>query len=287
MAESNGKRDSILKAAWGLIRQYGYAKTTIQDIAARAGIGKGTVYLYFNSKADIMLALVDLTNDRIATDLEVISRRGAAPEERLRACILHRVMTIFDLVHRYPHGEEIITSMKPEIVRRIDGYVQKQGALLGRILEEGCRSGDFKCDNPIATGFMLANCFELLTPPYYRFGTRESIERFAQAVLDLFLNGLHATEDPRESRSTRRRVLASGSGRIGHHAKEATMRSQQGKPDERSIRCLNCFARFIPVPGADQAICPNCRITWRISWLRPKAPKIRGPVWDQYPNPKE
>ena len=67
--KTDSKREAILRAAWQLIRHYGYSKTTIQDIAREAGIGKGTVYLYFGSKADIMLALVDLTNERITDDL--------------------------------------------------------------------------------------------------------------------------------------------------------------------------------------------------------------------------
>ena len=47
------KREVILQAAWGLIRHYGYNKTTIDDIAKRARVGKGTVYLYFRSKAEV------------------------------------------------------------------------------------------------------------------------------------------------------------------------------------------------------------------------------------------
>jgi len=56
---------------------------------------------------------------------------------------------------------------------------------------------------------------------------------------------------------------------------------------DREIRCLNCFSRFSPEPGANRAVCPSCRIEWRISWLRPETPKIRGPVWEHYPNPEE
>ena len=67
------KREAILHAAWGLIRHYGYNKTTIDDIAKKDHVGKGTVYLYFKSTTDIMLALTDLTNDRITRQLERIA----------------------------------------------------------------------------------------------------------------------------------------------------------------------------------------------------------------------
>lgn len=137
-----------------------------------------------------MLALVDRTNERITADLEEIAASKAAPEERLRQCLLHRVTTIFDLVRRYPHGEDVITSMKPEIVRRIDVYVRKQGALLERILREGCRCGVFEKVHAAETGHLLAGLFEHFTPPYYRFASKEALGRFANAVVDLMLSGL-------------------------------------------------------------------------------------------------
>ncbi|MDD5307864.1 MAG: TetR/AcrR family transcriptional regulator [Deltaproteobacteria bacterium] len=186
------KRDAILKAAWGLIRHYGYGKTTIDDIAKRAGVGKGTVYLYFRSKVEIMLALTELTNDRISADLERIAKGEGSPEERLRACLMHRILTLFDIVQKSPHGAEIISSMLPEIVERLDRYVRAHGVLLAGILREGVASGEMSVENPDAAGRLLAELFEFLTPPYYRFKTRRSLEKFANETLDLVLAGLRS-----------------------------------------------------------------------------------------------
>ena len=189
-SSSNRKRDAILHAAWALIRHYGYSKTTIDDIARKAGIGKGTVYLYFRSKTDIMLALTDLTNERITSELERIAAENKPPEERLRACIIYRIMTLFDLVHRYPHSEDVIASILPEIVERLDRYVRRHGELLGQIVRLGRSEGLLVSQDPEATGQLLANLFEFMTPPYYRFKSRESLERFAGEVVDLMLVGL-------------------------------------------------------------------------------------------------
>ncbi len=198
VVESNTvtKRDVILRAAWKLIRHYGYTKTTIQDIAREAGVGKGTLYLSFRSKSDIMLALVDRTSERITNDLDAISRKNAPPERRLRECFLHRVMTIYDLVHRYPHGEEVISSMKPEIVRRIDGFVKKQGDIFGRIIREGVEEGIFDVSDPEETGQLLAGLYEHFTPPYYRFRSRGSLEQFAGSVTELLLDGMRPGKIP-------------------------------------------------------------------------------------------
>ncbi len=188
----NGKRDAILQAAWKLIRHYGYNKTTIEDIAQEAGVGKGTAYLYFKSKAEIMLSLTELTNNRITADLERIAAGPGGPEERLRACVLHRLLTLFDIVQKYPHGSEVISSMLPEIVERLDRYVRAYGELFAGLLREGVASGELEAADPRATGRLLAELFEFLTPPYYRLKSRRSLERFASNTLDLFFLGIRA-----------------------------------------------------------------------------------------------
>jgi AcrR family transcriptional regulator len=188
--EKTDKRDAILHAAWGLIRHYGYNKTTIDDIAREAKVGKGTVYLYFKSKKEIMLALTDLTNERITRQLEKLAAEDKPPEERIRACVLYRLMTLFDLVNRYPHSEDVIASILPEIVELLDRHVRRHGELLGEIVQEACSAGIFAVKDPAATGQLLANLFEFMTPPYYRFNSRKSLEQFAGQVVDLMLNGL-------------------------------------------------------------------------------------------------
>ena len=45
-------------------------------------------------------------------------------------------------------------------------------------------------------------------------------------------------------------------------------------------RCMNCMERIGPPKGANTYMCPHCGFEWRISWLWPDFPRIRGPVWD-------
>jgi len=189
-AEPGNKREAILQAAWDLIKHYGYNKTTIDDIAKRVGIGKGSLYLHFTSKAEIMLSLTDRTNERITARLEEIAATAAPPAERLRACLLHRVMALYDIVNRHPHSEDVIAKMMPDVVERLDHYVQRHGEILGRIIREGAAAGAFRAQAPEASGNLLAHLFEFLTPPYYRFSSREGLERFANQVVDLLLSGL-------------------------------------------------------------------------------------------------
>ena len=46
-----------------------------------------------------------------------------------------------------------------------------------------------------------------------------------------------------------------------------------------AFRCLNCFARITSVSGSKTCKCPTCGFEWRLFWLDPEFPRIRGPVW--------
>lgn len=67
------RRDAILDAAEGLISDIGFDSTTMDQIAERAEVGKGTLYLHFKSKSAIYLAICErgsrLLNDQMAAVL--------------------------------------------------------------------------------------------------------------------------------------------------------------------------------------------------------------------------
>jgi len=48
------------------------------------------------------------------------------------------------------------------------------------------------------------------------------------------------------------------------------------------VRCHNpsCMGRLQPQPGDKQIKCPTCGMEFRIYWVNPQMPRIRGPVWD-------
>ena len=48
------------------------------------------------------------------------------------------------------------------------------------------------------------------------------------------------------------------------------------------VRCHNptCMERLQPPAGANHAKCPTCGMEYRLVWVRPDLPRIRGPVWD-------
>jgi AcrR family transcriptional regulator len=57
-AQAEARSDDLLDAALELFTKKGFAETRVEEIAARAGVSKGTVYLYFPSKEEVIYAIV-------------------------------------------------------------------------------------------------------------------------------------------------------------------------------------------------------------------------------------
>ena len=79
---------AILDSAFELFSERGYHATTLQDIAARAGIGVGTVYSYVPSKIHLLYAVVEPWQKDAMERLEKRVLKIRSPRERLRAILL-------------------------------------------------------------------------------------------------------------------------------------------------------------------------------------------------------
>lgn len=77
-------RRRILAAATEHFVRHGYRKASVDDIARQAGVAKGTVYLHFKSKADLLLHAVALEKSRYLERMRPVFDAALPPRERLR-----------------------------------------------------------------------------------------------------------------------------------------------------------------------------------------------------------
>lgn len=80
-SERVARAERILDAAAELVLRHGYRRVTIEDIATRAGIGKGTVYLHWKTRETLFYAM--LTRESLALLAELIEAMRGDPAEIL------------------------------------------------------------------------------------------------------------------------------------------------------------------------------------------------------------
>src|SRR5262245_40820412 len=90
--------EEILDAALAVFTDLGFARAKVEDVAARAGLSKGAVYLYFDSKTAILTALVRRLADRVvgAAEALVEANMDADAEQTLRALLGYLARQISD-----------------------------------------------------------------------------------------------------------------------------------------------------------------------------------------------
>lgn len=81
------KKTIILQAAIQVFAKHGLEKGKISDIAKVAGIGKGTVYEYFDSKEDLFTAIEHFIFSGIINEFEAIKSSSSSPADKIRSII--------------------------------------------------------------------------------------------------------------------------------------------------------------------------------------------------------
>ena len=187
-------RDAILDATDRLLARYGYKKMTIDDLAKEVGIGKGSVYLHFESKEEIALSHIDRIIERLKSSLLSTARSKASPEKRLRKMLTDRVMLRFDSVQHYSQSlNELLAQLRPRLLERRKRYFEEEARIFATVLAEGKAAGLFKLKDPVESGQTLLDATNALLPyslSAYELGERSDIEKKTNNVADLLLNGL-------------------------------------------------------------------------------------------------
>ncbi|WP_322480377.1 TetR family transcriptional regulator, partial [Thermogemmatispora sp.] len=81
-------REQLLQAALQCFLEHGYAATTLEEIARRAGTTRGAIQWHFGSKADLFNTLVREQYERAARKLQPLYQRDGSPLEKLRQILL-------------------------------------------------------------------------------------------------------------------------------------------------------------------------------------------------------
>lgn len=187
-------KDAILDATDRLLARYGYRKMTVEDISVEVGIGKGTIYLHFTSKEEIVLSHIDRIVERVKQRLQEIAGSDATAAERLRLMLLTRVLFRFDSIQHYTQSlNDLLSALRPGLMARRAQYFEAEAEIFSELLRAGRESGefDFQDENAISRALLLATNGLL---PYSlsttELGKREEVEQRAADVADLVMGGL-------------------------------------------------------------------------------------------------
>ena len=185
-------RDKILDATERLLARYGYAKMTVEDIAREAGIGKGTIYLHFPSKEEVVLSRIDRMVERLVAELRAIAASKKPPAERLRTMLVTRVLFRFDHAKGYAESmDEMLADIRAGLLARREKHFAAEAEVFAELLVDGKRSFQYSDADDVAQTLILATNSLL---PYSlttaQLGRRTVVEQKANSIATLLIDGL-------------------------------------------------------------------------------------------------
>ena len=155
--DKDEKKRRIGRAAMQVFAAKGYFTTTMDDVAAEAGVAKGTVYLYFKTKNDLLVWTINDYFDVMYAAVEGLLRHHNTPGERLTALIresfaafeeqYERSRFMLDIFsHALRSGPDLFDMQEPYGI-----YIDA----VKEILDDGVLAGDFRSMDTAATALFI------------------------------------------------------------------------------------------------------------------------------------
>lgn len=187
-------RARILRAATDLFVAYGYRKTSVDDVASAAGVAKGTIYLSYRSKAELLVHAIALQKRQYLADLAPAFDPEKPPADRLREMIRLGILMsrTAPLIQRATSGDHDLEQILREVdAGTITSINEMQIAWVTELIDAatgGTRSRAFvqqRAEMLIDLVFAVVNGGRVI-----RDGL--SLEGYASELADVIVHGLLA-----------------------------------------------------------------------------------------------
>jgi AcrR family transcriptional regulator len=202
--KSEEKRLALLKAAFAVVTERGYFETKVDDVARRAGVAKGTVYLYFKDKPAIYIGLVDwLLEQGLATITDVLGR-PVPPRRKLEELFASwasgvmsnpGVMALLSM-ENFDQTSTVMKRFKKHVVPHI---LEMQDAIAG-IVKQGIELGEFRPVDAHAAALMYMSAFHAVM----QSAARSRGEQPGESIRELYFHGILADGKDRRTDGKRK-----------------------------------------------------------------------------------
>jgi len=200
--ERGAKWMRILASATELFTRQGFRKTSVSEIAEHAHVAKGTVYLYFDTKAGILLHAIVEEKKKYLGRLAPVMAPGLEPAERLRTYL--RLILILasemPLVSRILSGDrEVLTALEEKLDPDLRAQMQElQMDFLSELLDGAAAPHRWTEDEvrdraKAILALLYSSAF--VADEKARLGL--SVERFAGLLADMIVDGIRRVSPER------------------------------------------------------------------------------------------
>jgi len=184
------KYNKILNSAGAVFAEYGFYKATIAQIAARAGVADGTLYLYFKNKDDILYQFISFKTDVVFKKMNGAVEKGQNAEEKLRyliRCHLEEFQNDKNMAIIFQSEVRYLRDIESQIKDISKMYLD----LLSDIIEQGQTEGSMRQD--LFVGLVkrfILGAVEGVISTWVSAAGRYDLVSMADPLVDLYMRGV-------------------------------------------------------------------------------------------------
>ena len=190
---SEERTAQIIAAAVDAFSRLGFDKTRMDDIAHTAGLSKGTLYLYFNSKDEIITAVLDqFFTEEMAGITELLSS-SIPVADKIRTLIVQMMADTEAQMGQYLSiwlEFYAIAAREGAFREAMLQYMTQFIELFATLIQAGIDSGEFRSVDVHATAVVMASQFEGLLLFWAVDSNSLNLATVTATAVDLFLRGL-------------------------------------------------------------------------------------------------
>jgi AcrR family transcriptional regulator len=188
------RRNEILAAARKVFSGKGYHNATLDDVASRAELGKGTIYWYFSSKADLFMAVLEAVAEEGLVRAREAIEKSRSCRSRIEAIAREELKHLArnQFLVRIVSSEAVFTTK--EMKKALDDFVSERRRLhrelVEGVLRDGVRSGEIRKVDITKISNMLLSIFHSSAYFWMFEGVRPHPEQDARLMCNLIFEGL-------------------------------------------------------------------------------------------------
>ncbi|UUZ86218.1 TetR/AcrR family transcriptional regulator [Paenibacillus sp. P26] len=182
-------RMRIIQEAAALFNAKGYRSVTLSELAARLGMSKKTLYVYFSGKEEIAEVVVRLTLDRIAGTVTAHLKREGDPIQLLQETF-ESIRN--EIVKLNPLFLEDIQKYVPALWKQMEAFRSRQLTFVEELLVRAKEAGQIRDIQPRLVSAMILESIQRMGRPDFAAKHGVTVPDVMNALFALFITGLRS-----------------------------------------------------------------------------------------------
>lgn len=190
MEDKNQRKEEISNAAKELFTDFGFKSVSMEQIAMRANVGKGTLYLYFKDKEDLFFSLAKKLMDDVDSFMQACQDKQLSFFDEIHEIIYNLLMYRRSHKFLYRMSQEAREYRTPSAIKVLQMFDDEVCGYLEKKLQKAIDEGYLKPCNVSVLSFIIVRLYKALAFEWEETHEPLNEKQIAESVLLFVKDGL-------------------------------------------------------------------------------------------------